>query len=106
MVKLHVKKGDTVVVVSGKDKGKVGEILSVDKKEMRVLVKDVNIVKRHVKPSATSAGGVVSSERSIHVSNVMHVDPKTKAPTRVGFQILEDGRKVRVAKKSGEQIDN
>ncbi|MBA4118209.1 MAG: 50S ribosomal protein L24 [Candidatus Puniceispirillum sp.] len=106
MVKLHVKKGDTVVVVSGKDKGKVGEILSVDKKEMRVLVKDVNIVKRHLKPSATSAGGVVSSERSIHVSNVMHVDPKTKAPTRVGFQILEDGRKVRVAKKSGEQIDN
>ncbi|MBA4749325.1 MAG: 50S ribosomal protein L24 [Alphaproteobacteria bacterium] len=106
MVKLRVKRGDTVMVISGKDRGTVGEILSVDPQKLRLVVKGVNIVKRHQKPSATSAGGIVTSERSIHVSNVMHVDPKTKAPTRVGYKFLEDGRKVRIAKKSGEQIDS
>ena len=94
------------MVISGKDRGTVGEILSVDPQKLRLVVKGVNIVKRHQKPSATSAGGIVTSERSIHVSNVMHVDPKTKAPTRVGYKFLEDGRKVRIAKKSGEQIDS
>ena len=106
MVKLRVKRGDTVMVISGKDRGTVGEILSVDPQKLRVVVKGVNVVKRHQKPSAASAGGIVTSERSIHVSNVMHVDPKTQAPTRVGYKFLEDGRKVRVAKKSGEQIDS
>ena len=106
MVKLRVKRGDTVMVVSGKDRGTVGEILSVDLRKLRVLVKGVNMVKRHQKPTATSAGGIVASERSVHVSNVMHIDPKTKTPTRVGYKILEDGRKVRFAKKSGEQIDS
>lgn len=105
MEKWRVKKGDTVVVISGKDKGKVGEILSVNRKDRKLTVKGVNVVKRHVKPSMTSTGGIVEKELQIHVSNVMHQDPKMKVPTRVGFKVLEDGKKIRYAKKSGEPID-
>lgn len=100
-----VKKGDQVVVIAGKDKGKKGEVLSVRPTENRVVVQGVNVVTRHTRPSMTSQGGLVKKEAAIDLSNIAHVDPKTNEPTRVGFKVLEDGRKVRVARKSGEQID-
>lgn len=100
-----VKKGDQVVVIAGKDKGKKGEVLGVVTAESRVVVQGVNVVTRHTKPTMTSQGGLVKKEAPIHVSNVAHIDPKSSEPTRVGFKVLEDGRKVRVARKSGEQID-
>ncbi len=103
--KLKVKKGDTVVVVTGRDKGKTGEIIEVMPAENRVKVRGVNIVKRHTRASATQTGGIVEKEASIHVSNVAHIDPKTKQPTRVGYKFLADGRKVRFAKRSGDVID-
>ena len=103
--KLKVKKGDRVVVLTGRDKGKTGDILKVVPKELRVIVQGVNLVKRHRRPTQTSAGGIEEIEASIHVSNVAHVDPKTREATRVGYKTLEDGRKVRFAKKSGEIID-
>ncbi len=103
---LHIKKGDTVVVNAGRDKGKKGEVLKVFPKEARAIVQGVNVVKRHTLPSyQNSQGGIVEKEAKIHVSNLMHVDPKTDQPTRIGTRILEDGRKVRFAKKSGEIID-
>ena len=105
MEKWRVKKGDTVVVISGKDKGKIGEILSVARKDHKITVKGINVVKRHVRPSMTSSGGIIEKELPIPVSNVMHQDPKTKKPTRVGYKFLEDGKKIRYAKKSGEPID-
>jgi large subunit ribosomal protein L24 len=101
---MHVKKGDKVKVISGKDKGKTGVILSAFPKKDRVLVEGVNIIKKHMKPNqANPQGGIVSQEAAIHVSNVMLIDPKTGEPTRVGSKV-EDGKKVRVAKKSGEII--
>ncbi|MFC4355370.1 50S ribosomal protein L24 [Chryseomicrobium palamuruense] len=101
---MHVKKGDKVMVISGKDKGKTGVILSAFPKKDRVLVEGVNIVKKHTKPNqANPQGGIVEQEASIHVSNVMLIDPKSGEPTRVGYKV-EDGKKVRVAKKSGEII--
>ena len=100
-----IKTKDKVVVLSGKDKGKTGEIVKVLPKEERVVVSGVNVVKKHTRPSARSQGGIVEIEAPIHVSNVAHVDPKDGKPTRVGFKVLEDGRKVRVAKRSGETID-
>lgn len=104
--KLHVKKGDTVVVVSGKDKGKKGTILAAYPSEGRVLVEGVNVVKRHSKPNAANPqGGIVEKEAPIQASNVMIADPKTGAPTRIGKKILADGTKVRYAKKSGEVLD-
>ncbi|MDQ0190415.1 50S ribosomal protein L24 [Alicyclobacillus cycloheptanicus] len=106
MPKLHVKKGDKVVVIAGKDKTKTGRVLAVYPKEQRVLVEGVNIVKRHTKPSmAYQEGGIIEKEAPVHVSNVQLVDPKTGAPTRIGYKVLEDGKKVRYAKKSGEVID-
>ncbi|MGE4278349.1 MAG: 50S ribosomal protein L24 [Magnetospirillum sp.] len=102
---LNVKKGDQVVVIAGKDKGKKGEVIAAYPKEERVVVQGVNKVKRHVRPSASNAGGIVEQEAALHVSNVAHVDPKDGKPTRVGVKVLEDGRKVRVAKRSGEVID-
>ncbi|CAA7615563.1 50S ribosomal subunit protein L24 [Magnetospirillum sp. LM-5] len=105
MAGLNVKKGDKVVVITGKDKGKSGEVLAAYPKEDRVIVQGVNKVKRHTRPTQTNAGGIVEKEASIHVSNVAHADPKDGKPTRVGVKILEDGRKVRVAKRSGEVID-
>jgi large subunit ribosomal protein L24 len=105
MAGLNVKKGDKVVVITGKDKGKTGDVLVAMPKEGRVIVQGVNKVKRHTRPTQTAAGGIVEKEASIHVSNVAHADPKDGKPTRVGVKILEDGRKVRVAKRSGEVID-
>ncbi|MDQ0163581.1 50S ribosomal protein L24 [Bacillus alveayuensis] len=102
---MHVKKGDKVMVIAGKDKGKQGVILEAYPKKERVLVEGVNIVKKHAKPSqANPQGGIISQEAPIHVSNVMPLDPKTGEPTRVGYKIV-DGKKVRVAKKSGEILD-
>lgn len=103
--KFKIKKGDRVVVITGRDKGKTGEVLRVIREERRVVVQGVNIVKRHTKPSAASTGGVVEKEAALHISNVAHVDPKTSKPTRVGYKVLDGGRKVRVARKSGETID-
>lgn len=100
-----VRKNDRVVVISGRDKGKSGEVIEVLPKESRVKVRGVNMVKRHQRQTATQQGGIVEIEAPIHVSNVAHIDPKTHKPTRVGFKTLEDGRKVRVAKVSGEVID-
>ena len=101
---MHVKKGDKVVVISGKDKGKQGVILEAYPKKDRVIVEGVNIVKKHSKPSQVNPqGGIISREAAIHVSNVMPIDPKTGTPTRVGYKVT-DGKKVRVA-KSGESLD-
>nr|WP_207457954.1 50S ribosomal protein L24 [Azospirillum sp. SYSU D00513] len=100
-----IKTKDKVVVLTGKDKGKTGEVVRVLPSENRVVVQGVNVVKRHQRPTATSQGGIVEKEAPIHVSNVAHVDPTDNKPTRVGFKTLEDGRKVRVSKRSGEVID-
>jgi large subunit ribosomal protein L24 len=105
MAKLKIKKGDKVVVITGRDKGKTGEVKQVLPAESRVVVDGVNMVKRHTAPSAGNAGGIVEKEASIHISNIAYVDPKTDKPTRVGYKTLEDGRKVRYAKRSGEIID-
>ena len=106
MPKLKVKKGDTVIVIAGKDRDKKGKVLAAYPREGRVVVEGVNIVKRHVKPDmANPEGGIVEREAPLHVSNVAHVDPKTGGATRVGFRILPDGTKVRYAKKSGETIE-
>ncbi|GIM46130.1 50S ribosomal protein L24 [Collibacillus ludicampi] len=106
MPKLHVRKGDEVQVIAGKDKGKKGRILAAFPKKERVIVEGVNIVKKHQRPNpANPQGGIIEKEAPIHVSNVMLLDPKTGEPTRVGIKILEDGTKVRYAKKSGEIID-
>jgi len=104
MSKLKIKKGDKVVVIAGKDKGKTGEVLRVLPKDSRVLVQGVNMMKRHTRPAMGQTGGIVEKEAMLHVSNVAHIDPKSDKPTRVGFKTL-DGRKVRFAKKSGEVID-
>lgn len=101
-----IKKGDHVIVLTGKDKGKKGEVLKVFPKEERVLVSGVRMVKRHMRPSqADPDGGIKQFEAPIHISNVSAIDPKSSKPTRVGFKTLKDGKKVRVAKKSGEVID-
>jgi large subunit ribosomal protein L24 len=101
-----VKKGDRVVVLTGRDKGKEGEVLKVLPQESRVVVQGVMLVKRHQKASPRNPeGGIVSKEAAIDVSNIAHLDPKDGIPTRVGFKFLEDGRKVRYAKRSGEVID-
>jgi len=105
-IKLKIKTKDRVVVIAGRDKGKTGEVLKVLPKENRVVVQGVNVVKRHTRPSAANAeGGIVEKEAPIHISNVAHIDPKTKLPTRVGYKVLEGGRKVRFARRSGEVID-
>ncbi|HUK59540.1 MAG TPA: 50S ribosomal protein L24 [Stellaceae bacterium] len=103
--KLKIKKGDKVVVISGRDKGKSGEVLRVLVAENRAVVQGVNMVKRHTRPRPGEPGGIVEKEAAIHVSNIAHVDPKTQKPTRVGFKFLDDGRKVRFAKRSGEVLD-
>ncbi|MFE0754727.1 50S ribosomal protein L24 [Inquilinus sp. NPDC058860] len=105
MMAAKIKKGDQVVVLAGRDKGKKGEVIEVRPADDRVVVRGVNIVKRHTRQSAKTQGGIVEQEAALHVSNVAHVDPKSGQPTRVGFKTLEDGRKVRVAKASGEVID-
>ena len=105
MNKLHVKKGDTVIVLAGDDRGKQGRVLSVQLEKQRAIVEGVNIVSKSTKPSAKHPqGGIIKIEAPIHVSNLALVDPKTGTPTRVGYRIDGDGKKVRIAKKSGEEI--
>lgn len=105
MAKLKIKKGDRVVVLAGKDKGKQGEVVKMLPKEERAIVSGVNMIKRHQRQTASQEGGIISKEASIHVSNLAVEDPKDGKPTRVGYKTLEDGRKVRFAKRSGEVID-
>jgi large subunit ribosomal protein L24 len=104
MASLKIKKGDRVIVTSGRDKGKRGEVIQVMPRESRALVRGVNIVRRHQKQTASQEGGIISKEGPIHISNLALEDPKDGEPTRVGFKFLEDGRKVRFAKRSGEVI--
>ena len=101
----RIRKGDEVIVISGRDKGKKGNVLKVMADDNRVLVQGVHIVKRHERQSQTQQGGIVEKEASIHMSNVALIDPDGGKATRVGFRSLEDGRKVRYAKRSGEVID-
>lgn len=103
--KMKVKKGDKVIVITGRDKGKTGEVLKVMPEEQRVVVQGVNTVTKHRKPSRAGAGGIEKVDAPIHVSNLAHVDPKTEKPTRVGYKTLKDGKKVRFAVASGEVID-
>ncbi|MDP3935820.1 MAG: 50S ribosomal protein L24 [Alphaproteobacteria bacterium] len=105
MEKWRIKKGDTVQVITGKDKGKSGEIIEVLRDERRVKVKGLNIVTKHKRPSQMSAGGIERVEAAIHASNVMVLDPKDNKPTRVGYNISKDGTKTRVARRSGEVLD-
>lgn len=100
---MKIKKGDQVIVITGRDKGKTGEVIKAMPKENKVIVQGINLVKRHTKPTQESAGGIISKEAPIHVSNVALIDPKSGKATRVGFKI-ENGQKVRVAKRSGEVI--
>ena len=105
MSKFHIKKNDTVVVLAGQDKGKTGKVLKVLVDENRALVEGVNMVSKSTKPSAKNPqGGIVKQEAPIHISNLSLVDPKSGKPTRVGIKVAEDGKKVRIAKKSGEEI--
>jgi large subunit ribosomal protein L24 len=101
----RIRKGDNVIVLTGRDKGKSGSVLRVLQDDERLIVQGVNVVKRHMRASQTQAGGIVEKEASIHVSNVSLVDPDGGEPTRVGFRVLDDGRKVRYAKRSGEIMD-
>ena len=105
MPKLKIKKGDSVVVISGRDKGRTGEVLRVFPEESRLIVQGVHVAKRHTRPHMGEPGGIVEKELTIHISNVAHVDPQSRKPTRVGYKFLEDGRKVRFARRSGEIID-
>jgi len=100
-----IKKGDKVVILTGRDKGKTGEVFQVMPKETRALVRGVNLVKRHQKQTASQEAGIISKEAPVHLSNIALLDPKDGKPTRVGFKVLEGGRKVRVAKRSGDLID-
>ena len=105
--KVKIRKGDSVVVLTGKDKGKKGQVARVIPEERKLVVGGINVVKRHTKPSKVNPnGGIVAKEMPIAVSNVVILDPKTDQPTRIGFKVLADGKKVRFAKKSGEVIDN
>jgi large subunit ribosomal protein L24 len=101
----RIKTKDRVIVLAGKDKGKTGEVLRVLPSENRVVVSGINMVTKHQKASMKTQGGLNRVEAAIHVSNVAHVDPKDNKPTRVGFRVMKDGRKVRVAKRSGEIIE-
>ena len=100
-----IKKGDKVVVLTGRDQGRSGEVVQVMPTEGRALVRGVNMVKRHTRQSGTQEGGIISKEAPIQLSNIAIADPKDGKPTRVGFKVLDDGRKVRVAKRSGDLID-
>lgn len=106
MMSKKFKRGDKIIVIAGKDKGKHGEIIKVITAKNKVIASGINIVKKHVKPNKNMpGGGIISKEMPIDISNLSHIDPKTGLPTRVGFKFLEDGRKVRYAKKSGELIE-
>ena len=101
----RVKKGDKVMVLAGRDKGKSGEVLKMLRSENRAIVQGVNMAKRHVRASQTGPGGITEKELPINLSNLAHIDPEDNKPTRVGIRTLDDGRKVRYAKRSGEVID-
>jgi large subunit ribosomal protein L24 len=103
-----IRKGDTVVVIAGRDKGRTGEVIEVRRDEARALVRGVNMVKRHQRQTAAQEGGIISKESSIHLSNIALVDPKDGKPTRIGFKFVgkgDDRKKVRIAKRSGVEID-
>jgi large subunit ribosomal protein L24 len=100
-----IRKGDKVVVLTGRDKGRTGEVIEVRPAEKRALVRGINLVKRHQKQSATQEGGIISKEAPLHLSNIAVADPKDGKPTRVGFKVHADGKKVRIAKRSGVEID-
>jgi len=102
--KLKIKKGDKVVVITGRDKGKTGEVLKVLREENRLLVQGVHMVKRHQRQTMQVQGGIIEKEAPIHVSNVAHIDPKTQKPTRIGYR-MDGERKIRVARRSGEAIE-
>ncbi len=103
----RIRKGDTVLVISGADRGKRGEVLRVLPADSRAVVQGVNVAKKHTKPTGMgNPGGIVTIEASIHLSNLKLVDPKSDNPTKVGFRVLEDGRKVRVAKATGNVIES
>ena len=105
MIKLHIKKGDNVIVLAGEDKGKTGKVLQVDREKMRAIVEGVNIVTKSAKPSAKNPqGGFVKVEAPIHISNLSLIDPKSGEATRIAIKVKEDGTKVRIAKKSGQEI--
>jgi large subunit ribosomal protein L24 len=102
----HVRKGDTVMVVAGKERGKKGKVLRVIPEKGRVVVERLNLIKKHQKPTQkVRQGGIIEREGSIHLSNVMLIDPASDKPTRVGMRALSDGKKVRVARRSGEMLD-
>ena len=103
-VKFKIKKGDQVVVTTGREKGKTGEVIEVRPSESRVIVQGVNMVTKHVRPSQANAGGIEKKEAPLHISNVDHVDPDSGKPTRVGFEINKDGSKTRIARRSGKAI--
>jgi large subunit ribosomal protein L24 len=104
MPKLKIKKGDNVVVISGRDKGRSGQVLRVFPSENRLIVQGVHMARRHTKQRMGDPGGIVDKELTIHVSNVAHVDPQSGKPTRVGYKIMDDGTKVRIARRSGEML--
>ena len=101
--KFKIKKGDRVVVTTGRDKGKTGEVLAVLRAESRVLVQGCNMAKRHTRPTQTTAGGIISKEAPLHISNVAHIDPESGKATRIGFEV-SDGAKVRIARSSGKTL--
>ena len=104
MKKLHIKKGDTVYVNAGNDKGKTGKVLTVIPSKDRVIVEGVNVISKHTKPNAAHPqGGIIKQEAGVHISNLQLIDPSTNNPTRVGYKVV-DGKKIRYAKKSGEEI--
>ena len=100
-----IKKGDKVIVLAGRDKGRSGEVIAVHPSDERALVRGVNMVKRHQKQTAQQEGGIISKELSIHLSNIAVADPKDGKPTRVGFKVMADGKRVLIAKRSGVEID-
>ena len=102
--KYKIRKGDQVIVTAGREKGKQGEVAEVLRKDGRVLVKGVNMVKRHVRPSQTTPGGITEQEAPLHISNVAHVDPDSGKATRVGIEIAKDGKRTRIARRSGKAI--
>jgi large subunit ribosomal protein L24 len=103
--KLHIKKGDTVLVITGNNKGQKGRVLEIIRKTNRAIVEGVNLIKKHTKPNAESPqGGIIQKEAPVHISNLMLVEPKTGEPTRVGRKLNDDGKLVRISKKTGEEI--
>lgn len=105
MAKLHIKKGDNVIVLAGEDKGKTGKVLKMLIDKQRAIVEGINIVSKSAKPSAKNPqGGIIKVEAPIHISNLSLIDPKTQKPTRIGIKVNENGKKVRISKKSGEEI--